>query len=161
MESSAIVCNAGALIALALADQLQLLPALYQSILAPEVWREVVDSGFGRVGAAELKTAAWVDVVPAIPVDRLLDTQLGCGESQVIALGLARRAHLVLIDELLARRVAGQVYELRVKGSAGILVQARKAGIIAAVRPSLETIKRRGYYLSDRLIERACREAGE
>jgi len=135
---------------------------LYQSILVPEaVWREVVDSGFGRAGAAELKTAVWIEVVPSIPVDGLLEVELGRGESQVIALGLARRAALVLIDELLARRVAGQVYGLRVKGSAGILVQARKAGLIAAVRPLLETMKRRGYYLSDRLIERACREAGE
>jgi hypothetical protein len=52
MESSSIVCNAGPLIALALADQLKLLRALYRSILVPEaLWREVVDSGFGRVGA--------------------------------------------------------------------------------------------------------------
>jgi predicted nucleic acid-binding protein len=162
MESSAIVCNAGPLIALAIVNQLQLLPALYQSILVPEaVWREVVDSGIGRAGDAELKNAPWIEVIPAIPVDAFLEAELGRDESQVIALSIAGRAAVVLIDELLARRDAGQVYGLRVKGSAGILVQARKAGMIREVRPLLHAMKKGGYYLSERLIERACREAGE
>ena len=125
------------------------------------VWREVVESGFGRAGAGELKSAPWLEVIPSIPVDAFLEAELGRGESQVIGLGLARKAVLVLIDELLARRVASQVYGLRVKGSAGILVQARKAGIIPVVRPLLLLMKKRGYYLSERLIDRACREAGE
>jgi predicted nucleic acid-binding protein len=77
------------------------------------VWREVVDSGFGRAGAADLKNAPWIEVIPSISVDAFFEAELGRGESQVIALGLARRAVLVLIDELLARRVAGQVYGLR------------------------------------------------
>jgi uncharacterized protein len=162
MESSPIVCDAGPLIALALVDRLQLLPALYQSILVPEaVWREVVDSGFGRTGAAELKNASWIEVIPSVSVDPFLEAELGRGESEVIALAIARKAALVLLDELMARRVAGQVYGLRVKGSAGLLVQARKAGMIPEVRPLLHAMKKRGYYLSERLIERACREAGE
>jgi len=162
MDSFPIICNAGPLIALAIVDQLQVLPALYKSILVPEaVWSEVVDSGFGRAGAAKLKTAQWIEVVPSIAVDSFVEAELGRGESQVIALGRAREAALVLIDELLARRVASQVYGLRVKGSAGILVQAQKAGMIPAVRPLLHEMKERGYYLSDRLIERACSEVGE
>ncbi len=94
-------------------------------------------------------------------VDSFLEADLGRGESQVIAVARAREAALVLIDEVLARRVAGQVYGLRVKSSAGILVQARKAGLIAGVRPLLGEMKKRGYYLSDRLIERACSEVDE
>lgn len=162
MDSSPIVCNAGPLIALSLAGQLQVLPALFKSILVPEaVWHEVVDSGLGRAGAAELETAQWVELVPSISVDSFLEADLGRGESQVIAVARARGAALVLIDELLARRVAGQVYGLRVKGSAGILVQAKKAGLIPEVRPLLNGMKTLGYYLSDRLIERACSEASE
>jgi hypothetical protein len=73
MDSSPIVCNSGPLIALSLVGQLQVLPALYNTILVPEaVWHEVVDSGFGRAGAAELKTAQWIEVVPSISVDSFL-----------------------------------------------------------------------------------------
>ena len=162
MDSSPIVCNAGPLIALSLVGQLQVLPALFESILVPEaVWHEVVDSGFGRAGAAELKTSKWIEVVPSTSVDSFLEADLGRGESQVIAVALARGAALVLIDELLARRVAGRVYGLRVKGSAGILVQAKKAAMIPEVRPLPGEMKKRGYYLSDRLIERACNEVDE
>jgi len=119
MDSSPIVCNAGPLIALAIVDRLEVLPTFYNNILVPEaVWREVVDSGFGRVGAAELKAAPWIELIPSIPVDSFLEADLGRGESQVIAVGRAREAALALIDELLARRVASQVYGLRVKGSA-------------------------------------------
>lgn len=162
MDSSPIICNAGPLTALAIVNQLQVLPALYESILAPEaVWREIADSGFGRAGAAELRAAPGIEVLPPVAVDSFLEIELGRGESQVIALARTREAALVLLDELLARRVAGQVYGLRVKGSAGILVQAKKAGMIPAVRPLLHEMKKRGYYLSDRLIARACREVDE
>jgi hypothetical protein len=33
--------------------------------------------------------------------------------------------------------------------------------MIPEIRPLLDAMKKRGYYLSERLIERACREAGE
>jgi hypothetical protein len=162
VDSSPIVFNAGPLIALSLVGQLQVLPALYNKVLVPEaVWHEIVDSGFGRAGAAELKASKWIEVVPSTSVDSFLEADLGRGESQVIAVARARGAALVLIDELLARRVAGQVYGLRVKGSGGLLVQAKKAGLIPAVRPLLDGMKERGYYLSVRLIERACSEVDE
>ncbi|SRR5579871_506438 len=159
---ASIVCNAGPLIALTLVNRLELLRALYRNILVPDaVHREVVESGFGRAGSEELRSANWIEVVPPITLDGSLEVVLGRGESQVIALALARHAELVLIDELIARRVASRLYRLRVKGSAGILVASKRAGLIPAVRPLLEAMKGRGYYLSKRLIERACAEAGE
>ena len=142
--------------------RLELLSALYKAILVPEaVYREVVDSGRGRAGSKEVRSAGWIEVVPGIAADKFLEAELGRGESQVIALAIDRRADLALIDELVARRVASQVFGLRVCGSAGILVQAKRAGLIPAIRPLLEGMKRSGYYLSERLVERACREAGE
>ncbi|HVT18236.1 MAG TPA: DUF3368 domain-containing protein [Thermoanaerobaculia bacterium] len=43
-----------------------------------------------------------------------------------------------MIDERRARRIAAQVYGLAVKGTAGILVEAKRAGIVSKVRPLLE-----------------------
>ena len=65
------------------------------------------------------------------------------------------------MDELRARRIAERAYGLRVKGSAGVLVAAKRAGLIRAVRPLLESMVEQGYFLSHRLIERASNEAGE
>jgi predicted nucleic acid-binding protein len=118
--------------------------------------------GVGRAGSLQLKSANWIEVVPAVGLPEMfLAAELGVGENQVIAVALHRKAQLVLLDELKARRIASQVYGLRVKGSAGILIQAKRAGVISAVRPLFEAMKQKGYYLSPRLIGMACREAGE
>ncbi len=52
-------------------------------------------------------------------------------------------------------------YKLPVIGTASILVTAKRAGLIGAVRPLLEAMVTRGYHLSQRLIEEATAIAGE
>lgn len=54
-----------------------------------------------------------------------------------------------------------QIYGLAVRGTVGILVEARRRGLLPMIRPLLESMARKGYFLSARLIETACREAGE
>lgn len=70
-------------------------------------------------------------------------------------------ARLVILDDRKARRIAEQAYRLPVKGSAAVLVDARKAGLVKEVRPLLKLMVEKGYFLSERLCERACFEAGE
>jgi uncharacterized protein len=138
MAEGPIVCNTGPLIALAMVGHLDLLPRLYRRILVPEaVIREAVGSG-GRTGADEIAAAGWVErVAESLPLEPLLTKELGLGESAVIAAAHHLRARLVLIDERRARRIAEHAYGLRVKGSAGVLVAAKKAGLIPALRPLL------------------------
>jgi uncharacterized protein len=57
--------------------------------------------------------------------------------------------------------LAAQVYGLTVRRTAGILVEAKRHGLLPLVRPFLEDMTRRGYFLSSRLIETARHEAGE
>ena len=163
MNNGVIVCNAGPLIALSLVGNLDVLHRLYGRVLAPEaVVREVVESGAGRAGAIEVEAASWLEHVQLdSPPEPLLAKELGAGEAAVITVAYRLSANLVLIDERRARRIAEQAYGLRVKGSAGILVAAKRANLIPAVRPLLEAMADQGYFLSRRLIKRACREAGE
>jgi uncharacterized protein len=163
MAEGPIVCNAGPLIALAMVGHLDLLPKLYQRVLVPgAVLHEVTGAGAGRMGAAEVAAAAWLERVPSEPpLEPLLAKELGPGEAEVITAAYRRQAKLVLIDERRARRIAEQAYGLRVKGSAGILVSAKRAGLLMAVRPLLQRMCGQGYYLSQRLIDRAVEEAGE
>ncbi len=162
-DDGPVVCDAGPLIALASVGQLELLPAIYRRLVLPQpVLDEIVQSGAGRAGAIEISSARWLEVVtpPADP-DPLLAADLGSGESAVIRIAVALRAPLVLIDERRARRIASQVYGLAVKGTAGLLVAAKRAALIPTVRPLLGAMARHGYFLSSRLIEAACQEAGE
>jgi predicted nucleic acid-binding protein len=163
MAEGPIVCNSGPLIALAMVGRLDLLQHLYQRVLIPHaVLQEVTGAGSGRVGASEIAAAAWLERIPSgPPPEPLLAQELGPGEAEVIASAYRLHAGLVLIDERRARRIAEQAYGLRVKGSAGILVSAKRAKLIPAVRPLLESMCARGYYLSPRLIDRAVEEAAE
>ena len=163
MNDGPVICNAGPLIALSLIRRFDLLAQLYGRVLIPQaVFQEVVESGAGRAGAIETRSAPSIEPLRLErPPDPLLAKELGSGEAEVIAAGYALGARLVLIDERRARRIAEQAYRLRVKGSAGILVSAKRAGLLPSVRPLLEEMGRRGYFLSERLIERACTEVGE
>ena len=161
-EESPVVCNAGPLIALAMADCLPLLERLYRRVLVPtEVFHEIVGAGAGRIGAQEVEAASWLERLPPSVIDPFLAQELGSGEAAVITAAHRLKARAVLIDERRARRIAEHVYHLQVRGSAGILVAAKRAGFVPAIRPLLESMRRHGYYLSDRLVGAACRKAGE
>jgi uncharacterized protein len=142
---------------------LDVLEELYQSVLIPEaVFREVAEAGAGRAGTQQVAAARWLEHVQTpIPPDPLLIKELGPGEAEVIAVAYRLKARWTLLDERRARRIAEQAYGLRVKGSAGILVEAKRRRLIPQVKPLLEAMASQGYFISRRLIERACLEAGE
>jgi len=145
-ESEPVVTNSGPLIALASVGQLDVLRALYLSVLVPEaVWREVTEAGAGRPGARELAATSWTTRVTIDPPpDRLLTEELGDGEAEAITLAVRREAKLLLMDDRRGRRVAELAYRLRVKGVAGVLVAAKRRGFITTVRPLLERCEATG-----------------
>ncbi len=115
-----------------------------------------------RRGAQEVASAPWLEPVSSeFKPEPLLTAELGPGEAAVIAAADRLGAQLVLIDERRGRRIAEHAYNLKVKGSAGVLVTARRAQLVPAIRPLLEKMAAEGYFLSKRLIDRACAEVGE
>jgi predicted nucleic acid-binding protein len=60
-----------------------------------------------------------------------------------------------------SKRLAVRSFGLCVRGTAGILVAAKRAALVSAVRPLLEAMIRNGYFVSPAVVERPCREAGE
>lgn len=64
----------------------------------------------------------------------LLAAELGSGEAAAIAIAFAIGARL-LLDDRKARRIATAAYRLRVMGSAGPLVNAKRAGFRAGSAP--------------------------
>lgn len=53
------------------------------------------------------------------------------------------------------------VYHLSVTGTGGILLTAKRAGLLTLIRPLMQGMKANGYFLSDRLVEGICQAAGE
>ena len=155
------VVNSGPLVALSLVGRLDLLPALFQEIWIPEaVYREVAIAGIGRPGAASLADTAWAERVRSAPEpDPLLISELDPGEAAVISLARAIAPCMAIIDEKRGRRIARGVYGLPVKGTAGLLVEAKRHGLLNDLRSTLQDLKRAGYFLSDSVIDGACKAA--
>jgi len=87
--------------------------------------------------------------------------ELDAGEAEVITLARQLSPSTAVIDERRGRRIAQQVYGLTVKGTAGILVEAKQRGLIADVRPSLLALRAAGYFIAESVVLAACRAAGE
>lgn len=157
------VINAGPLVALSLIDQLDLLPALFAQCWVPQtVFDEVAVAGIGKPGSQSLQSAEWRARVRMSPTpDPLLVMELDAGEADVISLARQLSPCAAIIDERRGRRIAQQVYGLNVKGTAGILVEAQRRGLISGVRPRLLELRAAGYFIADSVIVAACNAAGE
>jgi len=108
----AVVSDASVLICLGAIQQLQLLKEFYEEVFVPNaVWREVTTATGPRPGASETRHAfeqGWLKV--QTPNNRhfvsSLQTALGAGEAEAIALASELRAGLLLIDESDGRKQA-------------------------------------------------------
>ena len=158
MRFERAVINSGPLVGLSLAGRLDVLPALFAEFWIPQtVFHEVAVAGLGRPGAQTLTDARWLPHVrPSPEPDPLLIDELDPGEAAVILMARSLSPCLVIIDEKRGRKIAHDVYGLPVKGTAGLLVEAHRRGLLDDVYTTLVELRRAGYYLSDAVIEAAC-----
>lgn len=91
---------------------------------------------------------------------RLLQRDLDDGESEVIALAIERRADWVLLDEAEARRVA-RMYALPKTGVIGVLIRARREGVIDSLREELDKLRVEGFGFEEGLYREALIAVGE
>lgn len=158
-----VVANAGPLIALAQIGHFNLLRSLYGELRIPLAVRdEVVASGRGRPGGVEVSAAAWIHIVGVRDTTavQLLRERLDAGESEAIVLAIELEADLLLIDEARGRRVA-EARGLNKTGTVGMLVVAKKRGLISAVTPLLDELRAAGFRMSEELYQTGRALAGE
>ena len=159
-----VVSNASPLINLARIGQLDLLAQLYEELVVPEaVWHEVVLEGAGQPGAKEIETGSWVGVrsVENRGLVRALQQELDAGEAEAIALALEIKAEFVLMDEHLGRET-GLHMGVRCVGLIGVLVEAKRKGLIGEIRPLMDALRDiAGFWVSDVLYRRVLRDEGE
>lgn len=150
MNARAVI-DSTCFIALERIERLELIPRLFEQVYAP---REVVD----EIGSAP----AWLMVqgVKNQSLHKALRTQLDVGESAVIALAAELENPTVILDEKKARRIARQM-GLRVVGTVGLLLRAKREHMVPEVKSLLESLDRGGFRLSKELRREALRLAQE
>ena len=162
METKVIISNTGPLIALATVDRLDVLRGLFEKIIIPEaVHLELLEGGATQAGISSYQQATWIDVQPlTASLDPLLDKVLDTGEASVIQ--LAREYQVpVLIDERKGRKIAREIYQLQVVGTARILVEAKRHKLLDNVQEVLTQMKNNGYRIHKTIVAYILKEAGE
>ena len=162
MISQTIVSDSSPLIALAIIDQLELLPKLYQRVVIPPVvWEEITVQGAGLPGSLAVSQLTWLEIqAPSPALLQPLAILLDRGEAQAIALALGMPSATVLLDDAQARRVAERFGVIPI-GTLGILRRAKKAGLIGEIKPNLMQLQDSGIYIRQNLIDAVLRDVGE
>lgn len=148
--------NASPLIFLSRAGLLDLLQLEGSEIVIPKSVAEEIqrrNSDDPTVRAIEKTT--WLRIVEPSPVPETIRTwDLGAGETSVLAWGYENQGTVIIVDDLAARRCAA-THGIPVRGTLGLVLTAKKRGVIPEARPVLETLRRSGMYLSDRILNQA------
>lgn len=121
---------------------LHLLPDFYDEVLVPAAVVQEVHSGLARgVALPDLDSLPWLRICEARNAAVLpLVVSLGAGEREVLALAVERVDSLVILDDALARRFAARL-RLRLTGTLGLLLKAKKTGRIESVRRYLDRLE--------------------
>lgn len=154
-----VVTDAGPLIYLAGGGQLGLLRLLYARVVVPRiVYDEVTVAGHGLVGASEVTSADWLEVVHR-EADPALLGQLDAGEAAAIPLAEELGA-VLLVDDAAARTVAID-RGVDVVGSLGVLLAAKRGGHLGAIGPVLDRMVTLGMFVAPPLRKHVLALAGE
>ena len=136
-----VVCNTSPLQYLHQLDLLTLLPALATRVLVPPAVQKELSVGRSlglKVPAVE--DLSWVTIRQPMSRRALpLINDLGAGETEVLLIALETPGTIAVLDDALARRVA-EVLKIPFIGTLGILLDAKEAGLIAAIRPLLDAL---------------------
>ncbi|MBI3797688.1 MAG: DUF3368 domain-containing protein [Deltaproteobacteria bacterium] len=129
---------------------LDLLQKLYGRITVPAAIVNELKAGRDQgEDAPEVADYSWIEVRPVrVPQLIGLITDLGPGEAEVLALALEEAGSLVILDDRLAREVA-KLQNVRITGTAGVLLKAKQEGHISAVAPLLDQLTQLGFRLGD------------
>ncbi len=157
-----VVADAGPLIYLGAAGQLDLLQTLFERVVVPSsVWDEVVIAGVGKPGSAEVGSAGWLDVLTPSPGHRpVVLGSLDRGEADAILLCRELPAEASLCDDLAGRRAA-QSLGLAVIGTLAVLLRAKEMGAVDDVGSLMEDLIDLGFRASPALLRTVLALAGE
>jgi predicted nucleic acid-binding protein len=145
------VTNSTCLIGLERIERLDILPQVFNTVFAPPAVAKEV-----RTSLDWLKVQAVAN--PSVVI--ALRTQMDEGEAEAIALALELENVLLILDDKKARRVAQQM-SLKVIGTVGMLLRAKRQGVIAEVKPLLLKLTEANFRISHRIIQAALRLSGE
>lgn len=136
-----LICDTSPLQYLHQLGRLDIIPALAGDVFVPpSVVEELAAGRASGLNIPDPEALGWVTIRRAEAGLALpLVTDLGPGETEVLMLGLELPEAVVVLDDGLARRMAG-ILRLHLTGTLGLLLDAKRAGLVPAVRPLIDQL---------------------
>ena len=138
------------------------LPNLFDEVWIPiAVWEELQEGQRKGFDVPKPGDYGWLSVIDpkAIPSE-WLSLDLGPGELAAMALALENPTHVILLDDLLARRTA-QAAGLIVWGTLKVLLEGKAQGLTDKIEPFVNRLENSGMWLSNEIRQRILVLAGE
>ena len=156
-----IVADSSPLVSLAILEKLELLEKLFDDVYIPQaVFDEITVSGKPFSHALrEFSKRKTKRVKNRVALSILMD-DLDKGEAEAIILALENGIDDILIDEHKGRRIA-KTKGLHPIGTIGILLQAKRDGLINAIHPFLKKLVENNIRISSGLYKQALELAKE
>ena len=137
-----IISNTSCLIVLDNIGMLDVLKELYGKVFITEE----VSKEFGKT------VPDWIEVrkVSDNKYLKLMKNFVDLGEASTIALAVETDDIVIILDDLKARKLA-QKLNLKITGTIGVLVKARKRNIITSTQEVLNKLRNEGFRISDEI----------
>lgn len=156
-----VVSNTTPLISLLKLDRLEILRKIYKEICIPSAVYNEIEAGKDKPFYRDLSKIDWIKIVEIKNQNALkyfLD--LDSGEAEAIILATEIQADLIIMDEKLGRFHAKHA-DLKVTGIIGVLIKAKKQGIITGLKPLLHELTEKNVWIGDKLINEILAQSGE
>jgi predicted nucleic acid-binding protein len=156
-----VVSNTTPIISLLKLSKLDILKNLYSEINIPYAVFQEVEAGRNKDYYTNLSNLNWINILEIQDkqaVKYFLD--LDSGEAEAIVLATEIKADLIILDEKLGRFHAKHA-DLKVTGTIGVLIKAKKEGLINELKPLLFELTKKEVWISDKLIYEILKQIGE
>ncbi len=158
-----IIADAGPLLILSRVGELGLLEKVFGRVCMTDAVRDEVFAGGTFPGQTAI-AAALADWISVVTVDigpwEPANPDLGAGEASSIYLAENSLGSLLIIDDAAGRREADW-RGLHYVGLIGVVLEAKRQGHINRAEPFLQSIRGAGYFLSEKLLDKALATVGE
>lgn len=157
-----VVCDTTTLQYLHQLRLLHILPTLADRVIIPPAVLNELDVGRSLgYDVPDPATLDWIEVRHPTDTLQLRPTPtLGAGEREAIALALEQPDIIVILDDGPARDTAEEL-TLPLTGTLGLLIDAKRAGMVQRIAPLVDRLQELGFHLSARTRTAVLRLAGE
>ena len=157
-----LMCDTSAVVALHQVGLLGILRGLASTVVIPDaVQRELAAGRSAGHSVPDLPALDWITARTPSARPNLPDaSKLDAGESEVLWLALECPGRVVVLDETAARHVAWRL-GISFTGTLGLLVDAKRKGLITAVAPVLNQLVARDFHMAPHLRATILTAAGE